>query len=161
FDLMFTDIAPVDLLIQRAGRLHRHAPSRDMRPDAMAHPRLIVTGVSRDGDGVPSFARGITRVYPAILLYKTVTVLDANGDRMHSPRDVAELVRTVYDPDLPAPEGWAAQWHEAQEREEAREVDQKERAAIFRLDRPRIGRSMRGWNAMRGGEGGEGRGRRA
>jgi CRISPR-associated endonuclease/helicase Cas3 len=42
FDFMLTDLAPVDLLWQRAGRLHRR---RRRRPEAHAAPRLTIAGL--------------------------------------------------------------------------------------------------------------------
>ena len=40
FDLLLTDLAPMDLLIQRAGRCHRHA--RRQRPEQYNHPQMLV-----------------------------------------------------------------------------------------------------------------------
>ena len=42
FDVMISDIAPVDLLIQRMGRLHRH--TRDNRPKKHKKPVLYIVG---------------------------------------------------------------------------------------------------------------------
>lgn len=45
-DLLITDLCPVDVLLQRIGRLHRHARAR---PDAFAEPRAVVlTPTARD-----------------------------------------------------------------------------------------------------------------
>jgi CRISPR-associated endonuclease/helicase Cas3 len=40
FDWMFTDLAPIDVLLQRMGRVHRHA--RGARPSGAEVPRLLV-----------------------------------------------------------------------------------------------------------------------
>ena len=40
FDLPVTQFAPIDLLLQRIGRLHRHASTQ--RPESMAEPRVIL-----------------------------------------------------------------------------------------------------------------------
>src|SRR3546814_3979158 len=51
FDLIATDLAPIDLLLQRAGRLWRHR--RDVRP--LTEPVLIVAGLAEDPP--PSFGK--------------------------------------------------------------------------------------------------------
>ena len=48
-DLMLTDIVPMDVLLQRLGRLHRHRERDDFRPASCTSPRVIVlTPPSRD-----------------------------------------------------------------------------------------------------------------
>lgn len=151
FDLMFTDVAPLDLLIQRAGRLHRHA--REARPRGMADARLIITGVRRPADKAPRFAHGLTSVYPKIALLRTVACLDGHGPLIASPADVPRLVRAAYDEETTAPEGWHAEWAEAEERELDRVAAQVERAKTFRIPAPKRGGNMRGWSSLRGADG--------
>ncbi|MFF7994819.1 CRISPR-associated helicase Cas3' [Kitasatospora xanthocidica] len=51
-DRLYTDLAPVDLLIQRRGRLHRHAPNDAHRPAGMRVPRMTVLW-QPDHQGLP------------------------------------------------------------------------------------------------------------
>lgn len=41
-DLLVTDLAPIDVLLQRIGRLHRHRSRDDHRPEAFRQARVIV-----------------------------------------------------------------------------------------------------------------------
>ena len=67
FDCIVTDLAPIDLLLQRAGRLWRHA--RDKRP--VSEPCLFVAGLT--GGEPPSFAGPLWwgSVYREDLLLRT------------------------------------------------------------------------------------------
>jgi len=52
FDLMITDLAPIDLMLQRAGRLHRHDRKRT-RPKKLQQPELMIFDVDQDNKGLP------------------------------------------------------------------------------------------------------------
>ncbi|MER3436054.1 MAG: CRISPR-associated helicase/endonuclease Cas3 [Leptolyngbya sp. ERB_1_1] len=54
FDLMISDLAPIDLLLQRSGRLHRH--TRDNRPAKLKVPTLWVVSPTIDQAGRVQFA---------------------------------------------------------------------------------------------------------
>ena len=96
FDVMISDIAPVDLLIQRMGRLHRH--TRDNRPKKHEKPVLYVLGNDKNLE----FETGSEAVYGGYLLARTGYFL---GDSIRLPSDISRLVQEVYDeniePDLP------------------------------------------------------------
>lgn len=54
-DLLITDLCPMDVLLQRIGRLHRHAANK--RPDAHSAPRCIVL-TPFDGELTPLLSKG-------------------------------------------------------------------------------------------------------
>lgn len=108
FDAMISDLAPVDLLIQRAGRLHRHlrdtdgnrVPTHDERPA----PRMKVLAPrwsDRPGeDWVKRLLPGTAAVYDdAACLWRTVRVLRELGG-IDLPDHSRDLIESVYSPDL-------------------------------------------------------------
>jgi CRISPR-associated endonuclease/helicase Cas3 len=91
FDFMISDLAPVDLLLQRAGRLHRH---ERQRPTAHAAPRLIVAGLQRDRmPELKETAWGF--VYDPYVLYRTWAIAGAEPI-WRLPEDIDRLVQSVY-----------------------------------------------------------------
>lgn len=90
FDLLISDLAPMDLLIQRIGRLHRH--SLNKRPLALAKPKLYVMGTSDTFE----FDQGSKAVYGDYLLIRTQLLLP---DSICLPDDISPLVQAVYGDD--------------------------------------------------------------
>ncbi|MGW5331232.1 CRISPR-associated helicase Cas3' [Streptomyces bauhiniae] len=123
-DLLVTDIAPIDLLLQRMGRLHRH-DGRE-RPPKLRRPRAFLTGTSgSDGGAAPRFLAASEGIYGRHLLLRTAAVTGqsvSKGERSWSlPGAVPSLVSNVYGDDDLLPREWAedaitarALWAEAQ-----------------------------------------------
>ncbi|PTA68502.1 CRISPR-associated helicase/endonuclease Cas3 [Deinococcus arcticus] len=92
-DVMISDLAPVDLLLQRAGRLHRHAGNAGRR-HGHGTPNLWVAGL----DTWPAAAMETLRwqwVYAPHLLYRTWLRLK-DGGQIRLPADLDTLVQDVY-----------------------------------------------------------------
>jgi CRISPR-associated endonuclease/helicase Cas3 len=98
FDLLATDLCPIDLVLQRAGRLHRH--KRDGRPAGCTHARLVVVAPEREAAAVLRFG-GSGWVYDPATLGLTLGVLQER-DGFEVPTDIRGLVEAVYDPGLRA-----------------------------------------------------------
>lgn len=90
FDVMFTDIAPMDLLIQRVGRLHRHEAAR---PKSLKNPKVYVTGINKFGD----YGDANESIYEKYLLMKTDYFLP---NELILPNDISNLVQKVYDKNI-------------------------------------------------------------
>lgn len=132
-DLLVTDLAPVDLVLQRVGRLHRHR--RESRPAAVGTPRCLVTGV-QDWQAVPPIPnRGSKAVYGASRLLRSAAVLGPHlsGQSVRLPHDVPGLVRRGYDPDLVPPGGWEQEWRDAETDARRRARDQRRRSQDYRI----------------------------
>ncbi|MFB6607328.1 CRISPR-associated helicase Cas3' [Streptomyces noursei] len=104
FDLIISDLAPLALLLQRAGRAFRHSPdvwaaAGLTRPAwAGANPRMVVL-TPADTSGEPNFAPPTWgSVYPPSLLQRTWELLDRHPHAINIPGDVQSLVNAVYDP---------------------------------------------------------------
>jgi CRISPR-associated endonuclease/helicase Cas3 len=91
FDLMFTDVAPIDLVLQRAGRLHRHRDRR--RPELMRSPVLGLLQPAQDGHGVPTF--GVDElVYDRHVLLRSWLALQRPA--LDLPDEIEPLIESVY-----------------------------------------------------------------
>lgn len=101
FDVLFTDLAPMDLLIQRVGRLHRH---HNLRPKNHERPRLYVLGTNKELE----FESGSKYVYGDYLLARTQYYLP---EIINLPSDISPLVQKVYSKEeLILPEEHAARY---------------------------------------------------
>ncbi|MEU7754287.1 CRISPR-associated helicase Cas3' [Micromonospora sp. NPDC049171] len=102
-DLLVTDLAPIDLLLQRIGRIHRHT-----RPERTGAPKVFVTGFSTQPDEPPTFPRGSVYVYGKYpLLRSAVLVAEAAANAGWSiPADVPDLVRRGYADPAVVPDSW-------------------------------------------------------
>jgi CRISPR-associated endonuclease/helicase Cas3 len=137
FDLLVTDLAPVDLLLQRMGRVHRHERPPGTRPAAVVAPRVVVTGMRRNADGAPSFPSGSLFVYGRHLLLRTAALIgEGSGDGgWRVPDDVPTLVRRCYDieDEHMVPESWRAVADEAGQEAIHKRRRQKAKAQDFLL----------------------------
>ncbi len=124
FDLMISDIAPIDLLLQRSGRLHRH--TRDRRPDLLKTPTLWILEPELDDQGKAQF--GVSKyIYDRHVLLRTWLSLRQRSS-IRLPEETDALIESVYHLDMPIPEalelGHAEDWRESlanyQSEEEAR-----------------------------------------
>ncbi|MFG3001813.1 type I-E CRISPR-associated protein Cse1/CasA [Streptomyces sp. NPDC048340] len=150
FDLLITDLAPVDLVLQRMGRLHRHSrgPGQSHRPALLRTPRCLITGVDW-GAAPPAPVAGSVSVYGRHALLRSLAVLDPHGKEAPAvlPDHISPLVQTAYAEacDAPRPD-WVDAMAEARKEHEVRVAKQEKAADVFRLDEVRRpGRSLVGW----------------
>jgi CRISPR system Cascade subunit CasA len=145
FDLLVTDLAPVDLVLQRMGRLHRH---RRPRPAPLARPRCLITGVDWSA-APPQPVKGTCAVYRSeYVLLRSIAVLQPylDGAALHLPDGISPLVQQVYGDQPVGPQAWAERLSELRDAHEELLDGQREKAGAFLLDRVgRPGRPVYGW----------------
>ncbi|MET8139992.1 CRISPR-associated helicase Cas3' [Sphaerisporangium sp. NPDC005288] len=104
FDGMVSDLAPIDSLIQRMGRVQRHGAVH-RRFAHLAELTLTITGVVEAAKG-PMLPAYTGAVYPRTLTWRTWAVLK-DRTHIHSPTEVSDLVEQVYGENpVPYPPGW-------------------------------------------------------
>lgn len=102
FDAMVSDVAPADLLVQRAGRLWRHERPKEARPAGCAQELVVLSPVPND-DPPPDWLggpfTGTAHVYPhAGVLWRTVRTLAARP-KIVTPDGLRALIEAVYGDD--------------------------------------------------------------
>lgn len=101
FDLMVSDLAPIDLLLQRSGRLHRHEPLKP-RAASLKHPRLVLLEPPVE-HGVPQFPESDEYIYaPYVLLRTWLAIRDKWAIDM--PDEIEPLIELVYGEESEDPE---------------------------------------------------------
>jgi CRISPR-associated endonuclease/helicase Cas3 len=109
FDLLISDLAPIELLLQRQGRLRRHRRDGSGNPvdgpDERGEIVFVVHGPDRHG--IPDkgwyqrFSSSAARVYPEHgKLWQSAQVL---GDTLMLPQDFRRTVDAVYESKVPVP----------------------------------------------------------
>lgn len=97
FDLLITDLAPSDLMLQRLGRLHRHA--RVDRPSTLSQARCFIVGVEDWHASPPTSVSGSVSIYGSYLLLRTLIVLRQvfeDGGTIDLPNEIPLLVERTY-----------------------------------------------------------------
>ncbi len=127
FDLMISEHAPIDLLLQRSGRLHRHKRNR---PAKMEHPTLWI--IPNNPDDRLDF--GINSlVYDEHVLLRSYLCLQKRN-HIRIPEDVAELIESVYSSrpciDTEIINKWQETANRLQEKKEAKEDNAKQKLIL-------------------------------
>ena len=91
FDLMVTDLAPADLVIQRAGRVHRHD---NLRPPSFTEPALWIRMPDADDNGIPEFGASAS-VYESYFLLLSYLEL-RSCSTISLPDEIQTIVENVY-----------------------------------------------------------------
>ncbi|MGK5551767.1 CRISPR-associated helicase Cas3' [Actinomadura kijaniata] len=154
FDLLVTDLCPIDLLLQRMGRLHRHPRGEGQadRPPKLRVPRCLITGADWSTTP-PEPVDGTVRVYRRWAPLRAAMVLDAHlngarstGGTIRLPEDIDPLVQRAYATETPTPADWRDALDQAWSDERTHRNKQRDKAETFRLDTSgRPGRSLLGW----------------
>lgn len=142
FDLMLTDPAPMDLILQRIGRLHRH--ERADRPVGLREARCLV--LVEDLFAVPwAYSTGTDHVYSRHAVLRTLGILSDRGEiTVREPIDYAQLTALAYsDAEAVGPAQWADAFDTALDERERNTAQSRMRASTWCLD----GMNVHRWKA--------------
>ena len=107
-DLLITDLCPMDVLLQRVGRLHRHERAADQRPPSCQLARAVVllppdhsldACLKRPRHGMGRFRQG-GGVYSDLRILEATRQLIAQTSQHQIPRDNRELVERATRPEI-------------------------------------------------------------
>lgn len=135
FDVLFTDLCPIDLLLQRIGRLHRHS---NLRPPGMEKPVCFIID-NTEGD----FDKDAEAVYGRYQLYNTRMLLK---DSISIPDDIPSLVDAAYSENgLEPPDSIAEDYRRSKEAQKREMMDKDRRATAFQIADPTRMKDIVGW----------------
>lgn len=136
FDVLITDLAPMDLLLQRMGRLHRHQITK--RPINLQTPKVYILHCSDY-----NFDKGSAYIYSPFILFRTEYFLKQHlqeKSTINLPNDISPLVQSVYsDTELnlrDEAEKLRDSYRTYKDRHELKEKNKENKAKIYRLGIP-------------------------
>ena len=158
FDIMLTDVCPMDLLMQRLGRVHRHPVHDNGRPEPLTVPHVIIDGWSMNHKGI-SVDSSSKFIYGESKLLRTIalTGFGMDGLKCGIPSSIAPMVQSAYNepetdepydeesirsmiPDIPhdavIPEWFPNMLMEADRKQYEEDRDSRVRANAFLLRTP-------------------------
>lgn len=95
FDWMLTDLAPIDLILQRSGRMHRHQKNNQNRPIHLQQPELYYLEPEINTKK-PDFGVSAKIYEPAILLKTALVLKDREIIRLPDDLQQNSLIEQVY-----------------------------------------------------------------
>ena len=152
FDVLVTDFAPVDLVLQRIGRLHRHTRDESERPEEFRSPMCYIRGFESVGstNQAPKFVSDSTLIYESLILYTSYAQLLPYLDGSQSlqiPADMSKLVQGAYSipkkgtPDS-VPTAWIDKVQEANIKYQSNQEASRAKAQGYLLKYERSDRTM-------------------
>lgn len=139
FDALVTDLAPIDLLLQRLGRVHRH--NERIRPPHLAVATMYVVGHEPTDTAPPRLPPGTRAVYGEYLPWRAAAVLRERA-AIRLPDDMPALIEQGYGAAPIGPGEWVDALARAAVREEKRRDDYEKNAERVALPKPELGLSL-------------------
>jgi CRISPR-associated endonuclease/helicase Cas3 len=154
FDVLVSDLCPVDLLLQRMGRLHRHqrGDGQADRPERLRQARCFVTGADWNAAPVEPVS-GSQRIYARHALLRSAAALwpylegtAATGQIVGLPEAISPLVQAAYGSAPLGPDAWQPEMELAHDKYLAFKEGQRSKAGTFQLaDVGQDGKALFGW----------------
>lgn len=136
FDVLISDLCPMDLLLQRIGRLHRHVIDR---PHLLADPVAYILGTDDD----LGFEKGSEHIYGTYFLARTQYFLP---EKISIPSDIPKLIEEVYGEEkIRFSDDQQAIYEKSIEQMETLRKNKKDKAIAYKLDDPREKENLIGW----------------
>ncbi|WP_084960254.1 CRISPR-associated helicase/endonuclease Cas3 [Thermoactinospora rubra] len=154
FDLLVSDLCPIDLLLQRMGRLHRHerGEGQSDRPRRLRAARCLITGADWSATPIEPVP-GSRHIYRLHALLRSAAVLEpylsgtaSTGHTVRLPEDISPLVQQAYGHEPVGPDTWQEAMAQAWESQELHRERQRQKASSFQLGQVgRAGNPLIGW----------------